>query len=452
MSRVLWIDASVGVAGDMLLAALIDAGADVARIEAGLSRLGVPGLGLDVKETVRGAFRATKIEVRGAVEPAPDGVPGPRRPLSLGPVFTGHTHGPGGGHSHAGHGHSHAEPATADAAGARPPAVHRPYREVRAMIERAGLPDRARARALATYQRLAAAEARLHGVPLDDVELHEVGAVDAIADVVGTCLALEDLGVDTIVATPLPLGTGVALAAHGAIALPAPATVELARGWPVEPARWPGEWVTPTGAALVTTLGAPGGPPAMTVTSSGYGAGRRNPPYVANLTRVIVGEARAAAPGRDVVVELACNLDDFLPELVPPLVDRLLADGARDAWTAPVTMKHGRPALTLHALVDEADADRLSDVLLRHSSSLGVRRQTWDRVVLDRWEVVVDTAFGAVRVKVGGRGGEPWHASPEHRDVAAAALAHGVPPRDVHDAAVAAFHHRRYGAPDADRS
>lgn len=384
-----WIDCSVGAAGDMLLAALIDAGADADRVRAGLAGLGIPGWKLELAEVRRGAFRGL-----------------------------------------------HARFVTGEADGH----VHRPWREVRAILERAALPERARARALAAYGRLALAEAALHGVAVDDVELHEVGALDAILDVVGVCLALEDLGVDEIVADAPPLGAGQTQGAHGRIPLPAPATLSVLKKWPVT-AGPPGEWITPTAAALIATLGRPGGPPAMVLGRTGHGAGTRNPPHVANLVRVVLGEV-GTADAPEHVVELACNVDDQPGQHLPPLIDRLMADGALDAWATPVHMKKGRPGLVVSVLCRPGDADRLSDVLLRHSSTLGVRRHTAVRTVLDRWFDTVDTPYGPVRIKVGGRDGRAWHAAPEHEDVAARAAAAEVPLHEVHAAAMAAWRNR----------
>ena len=403
MSRVLWLDCAAGAAGDMLLGALLDAGADEATVRAGLDALGLPRWRLQVDEVHRGAFRARHVRF----------------------LLDDHDHG-------AGHGHDH---------------PHRPWSEVRALLAAAPLPERARTRALSVYQRLAEAEAALHGMPVDEVELHEVGALDAILDVTGVCLALEDLDVDRIVASPLPLGAGHTHGAHGRLPLPAPATLALLEGWPVVPGPGPGEWITPTGAALIATLAEPGPPPPMTLGRTGYGAGTRDPAAIPNLVRAVLGTpAYAEAP--EAVVDLACNLDDLPGEQVPAVIEALLAAGALDAWVLPVHMKKVRPGLLLGALARPADADTLSDLLLRHTSTLGVRRTPAFRRVLDRWTEPVQTPYGEVRVKVGGRDGAPWHAAPEHADVAARAREAGIPEHEVHAAALVAWrtkHHRSPG-------
>ncbi len=408
MSHVAWLDCSVGVAGDMLLAALIDAGADEAAIRVGLQGLGLDGWELKVREVHRGAFRALHASF-GVEEADP--------------------------HHTAAHPHPHDDAHPHPHDDAHP---HRPWSEVQALLTTTALPERARARALAAYERLAQAEAALHGMPVETVMLHEVGSLDAILDVVGVCLALEDLGIDRLVATPLPMGTGHTHAAHGRLPLPAPATLSVLRGWPIVPAVVPGEWVTPTGAALVAALAEPGPPPAMVLGATGHGAGTRDPSAFPNLVRVVLGhEGRPDAP--ETVEELACNLDDLPGEQVPAIVARLLEAGALDAWVSPVHMKKGRPGLVLSALARPDDADALTEILLRHSTSLGVRRHRATRTVLDRWHETVDTAYGPVRVKVGGRGTVPWHAAPEYEDVAARAAVAGVPLHEVHAAALTAW-------------
>lgn len=382
----LWIDASVGIAGDMLLAALVDAGADAQAISQQL-RTVVPDEDWTIGfETVRrGGFRA--LHLAHGVQPNPH--------------------------------------------------AHRPWADIRQRIETSGLSERARRRALAAYGRLAQAEARMHGVEADSVQLHEVGATDSILDLVGVCIALDQLDVDRVVATPLPLATGRVEAAHGPLSLPAPATVEVLMGWPVVPSRWPGEWVTPTGAALVAALAEPGGPPAGVPVASGFGAGTRDPDFVANLVRVVCFDP-ATAPRGD-VEELSANLDDMPGEHVPALVEALLEAGALDAWATPIVMKKGRPALTVSALARSGEAEALAEVLLRHSPTLGVRWNVRSRRVLERWESTVQTPYGAIRVKHAGRDGQAWKAKPEHDDVARCAREHGVAVGTVHLSALRAL-------------
>jgi uncharacterized protein (TIGR00299 family) protein len=387
MSRLAWWDCSAGAAGDMLLAALLDAGASRSTVERGLRELGLGDWELALEEVKRGSFRC--LHARFSVDP-PD------------------------------------------------PHGHRPWQHVQHLLGAAPLPDRARERALTTYQRLAEAEAHLHGVPVEEVELHEVGASDAILDITGVCLALEDLGIDEVFATALPGGAGHVHGAHGRIPLPAPATLELLKGWPMTPEPGPGEWVTPTGAALVSSLATHATFPEMTPEHIGHGAGTRDSEHVPNMVRVVVGHA-SAQPALEAVVELACNVDDLSGELVPPLLSRLLEEGALDAWATPVHMKKGRPGLVLRALVRPADADRMGELLLRHSSTLGVRHHLSRRRILERWVDQVHTPYGPVRIKVGGRQGVAWRGAPEFEDVAERARSAGVSLQDVYTAALAAW-------------
>ncbi len=406
--RRVWIDAQVGASGDMLLGALLDAGADLEAVRAGLGALGLTGWSLDVTEVKRAAFRGIRAEVRV------DGAPADSLYM---PVATR----PGFGVRAAGQ-------------------VHHPHGDwsaIRRRITEAPLPPRVRTRALAAYSRLAEAEARLHGVPVDQVHLHEVGSTDAIVDIVGCCLALESLGVDELFASALPLGPGVIASAHGALPLPAPATLEVLRGWPVFPAPLPGEWVTPTGAALIAALARPGPPPSGVVGPIGHGAGRRDPREVANLLRVVVLDAEDDSTGD--VVELACNLDDQPSVTLADVPDRLLAAGALDVWFVPVQMKKGRPGVILHALVRPGEADRLADLMLRHTSSIGVRKSPWTRRLLDRHLENVETPWGPVRIKVAGREGDPWHATPETDDVLEISRRTGISAIEVARVALAAW-------------
>lgn len=287
------------------------------------------------------------------------------------------------------------------------------------------------------FERLAQAEGRVHGVSPERVSFHEVGAIDSIVDIVGCCLLLEQLGVDEIVATPLPLGSGQINAAHGRLSLPAPATLELLRGWPTVQDGRVGELLTPTGAALITTLAKPGPMPSMTPRATGVGAGTRDPAW-SNTVRVVLGDASApSSPTR--VEQIEAQVDDMSGELLPALIEALLRAGALDAWAAPVHMKKGRAGLLLSAIAEPERAEAVCEALLRHSSTFGLRRFPAERVVLDRRHVEVMTPYGAVRVKVGSRLGVELHASPEHADCAARAAEAGVPLAEVYAAAVAAY-------------
>ena len=436
--RVLWIDARAGLAGDMLCAALLDLGAELARLEADLGALGVDGWSLSTSRVQRGAFAALHFNVAldsdsaDASSDSADTSDADGHDHSHG---HGHDHGHSHGHEH-GHAHSHEG--------------HRSWADIRALLTAAELPERARARALAAFSALAIAEGRVHGLPPDEVGFHEVGAVDSIVDTVGACLLLEQLDVDRIICSPLPLGGGTVRAAHGVMSVPVPAVIELlaAGRFKTFQDRIPGERVTPTGAALAVTLGTCGAMPGMTPLGSGFGAGTRDPAAIANVVRVVLGEVDNAAdnaagnvadaPPAEAVAVLEAQVDDMPGEWVPPLIDALLAAGALDAMVTPVTMKKGRPGMLLTVLSPPTLADPVADVLLRHATTFGVRRTIAQRRILARRHVTVQTRFGEVRVKIGERDGIVLQASPEYEDCAALARAAGVPIREVYAAATAA--------------
>ncbi len=435
MPRVLFLDCFAGIAGDMTVAALVHAGAPLADVLAEVRALPVWGWDARVEKVHRGAYAATRF----VVEPT-GGAPGGTEDAeaSGGAHDHGHLHHHDHGHGH-GHDHGHGHGAeggveVTDPWVGQPP---RTWRTIRRMLEQARLRPRVRARALSTFAVLAEAEARVHGTPVDEVAFHEVGAVDSIVDIVATCAALECLGIDEIVATPLPMGHGQVRTAHGLLSVPVPATVEVLRGFPVVPFPFPGELVTPTGAALVAALARPGHMPAMRVSSVGYGAGTRDPRSHANVLRAVVGEGDAGAPAE--VVELRAQVDDLTGESVPGLLDALFAAGALDAYVAPVTMKKGRPGLAITALAPPEARVPVGEALLRHAGTIGYRWSVHPREVAARRLVPVTTPWGEVRVKVAERDGRVMHAAPEHEDCATLARAAGVPVAEVRGAALAAW-------------
>ena len=313
----------------------------------------------------------------------------------------------------------------------------RTYGAIRSMLEKSKLAPGVKKRALATFARLAESEAKVHRMPIDDVHFHEVGAVDAIVDVVGSAAALEWLGAKLVV-SPLPMGHGRVKARHGILPLPAPATVECLRGHPTYEAGIAFELVTPTGAAIVGAH-AEGASrwPAMTPEVVGWGAGTADLADRPNLLRAVLG---TPAPERHAATHavLEANIDDATGELIGACIEELLAAGALDAWASPLTMKKGRPAFLLGALVPVALADELSHVMLRESTSLGVRRMLVDRVERPRRMEAVKTRFGTIPVKVADGPFGPPQRKPEFDACAAAAHAHGVPVREVLEAALVA--------------
>jgi pyridinium-3,5-bisthiocarboxylic acid mononucleotide nickel chelatase len=386
MRRLVYVDAVGGVAGDMLLGALIDAGADVEGVGSRVSGLGLPGLGLETETVTRHSIAARSVRVISGEPP-----------------------------------------------------VHRTWPDVRALIDAAELPTRARARARAVFAALAEAEGRVHGIDPEQVHFHEVGAADAIGDVCGIALALEALDIDELVCSPLPLGRGFARTEHGTIPLPAPAVLELLRGAPLRGVDLDVELVTPTGAAVVSALASEFGPvPAMKLDSVGYGAGSRDLPELPNVVRVLVGETVEQHGRAHDVSLIETNLDDLSPEFVPDVVEACFAAGALDVWVTPVQMKKGRPGIVLSALAPPADEQAVAEALLGESGTLGVRVSTVRRWELERRWRTVQVAGREVRVKIGSLDGRALRLAPEHDDCAAVAAATGEPASAVWSAALAA--------------
>ena len=385
MTRLLYLDCVGGAAGDMLLGALLDAGADAAVVEAGLARLSVDGLALPVDSPHRHGIRAAHATITGA----------PRQP-------------------------------------------RRDWRAIRDLVDRAELPPRARDRAQEVFRRLAHAEASIHGVDPEAVHFHEVGGVDAIGEVCGVALALEALDVERVVCSPLPVARGLVDTEHGRLPLPAPAALELLVGAPVHGVELDGELVTPTGAALVAALADEFGPlPAMTLAAVGYGAGTRDLDALPNVVRAIAGTAAPTAATRPVSL-VEANLDDLVPELAPDAAAACFAAGALDVWTTPAQMKQGRPGFTLSALARPGDEEAVAEAILRETSSLGVRIARLQRWELERDWRTVEVDGEPVRVKVGRLDGRIVNMAPEHADCERVAHQSGAPVKVVWARALAA--------------
>jgi uncharacterized protein (TIGR00299 family) protein len=317
--------------------------------------------------------------------------------------------------------------------------VHRTFADVREMIQKAGLPERATTRSLAAFRLLAEAEGLLHGDSPEEVAFHEVGAVDSIADIVGSCVALELLDIDSVSCGPLPMGTGTADTAHGPLPLPAPATVEILKGCPVRWTDEPHERTTPTGAALMHAF--TGGEftdaaPPMIIQSVGYGAGHSTLRSAPNLLRAVLGELEGPSGEVDL---LEANIDDAGGELLGSAAERLLEEGALDAWLEPVYMKRGRGAYKLCALAPDGERESLSRLLLRETGTLGVRHHPVGRTVAGRRTEEVQLSYGVCRVKVGELDGEVLTASPEHSDALRLARKNRLPLARVYEDVRAAF-------------
>ena len=383
--KIAYFDLISGASGDMILGALVDAGLPFVALQDALSLLGLPEFELTEARVMRGAFAAAKIDVH-----------------------------------------------TADTVHARGLA------EIEQIIAAGRLPAGIQARAVRVFRRIAEAEAGIHGVPVETIHFHELGAVDTIVDVTGALLALDRLGVDRVFASPVPLGRGLATGAHGTFPLPAPATVALLRGAKVVGVDHAVETVTPTAAALLAELAEAFGPiPAMRLTAVGYGAGTRTTPEP-NVLRVLLGEVDGESPAAEKLVMLETNIDDMSPEVHGYVMERLLAAGALDAYLTPVLMKKGRPAVVLSVLCRPDDASRLRGVLFAETTTLGVRMVEVARHCLPRDIRVVQTPYGEIRVKVA-RWEDGEKAAPEYEDCRRAAQAHGIPLLHVYQVAMASY-------------
>lgn len=391
----LHLDVFSGIAGNMFLGALLDLGLPRRVLEEDLQGLGVEHR-LKVSRVKRGALSGRYVDVRVPV-------PGKRgRTRSADDVH---------GSSHAG-GHG------------------RGLRSIARQIEKAKLVPAVRDRALEIFEALGVAEARVHGTSLEEVHFHEVGAVDALVDIVGACIGIHRLGIEKVTSSPVALGHGQVDTAHGRLPLPAPATLELLKGIPTVPVLVEWETVTPTGAALVRTFAEEFGPlPAMTVDAVGYGAGKDRPGPLPNLLRVVAGHRGSLRGDRVVVMET--NLDDLVPEHFEYLMERLFEAGALDVGLQHLQMKKNRPGFIVRVLARPSDRIALSQILFGESTAIGVRTSEWDRQVLPREERRVTTPYGRLRVKVIGGGDGRVMLSPEYDDCKRAARKHGVPLRDV---------------------
>jgi uncharacterized protein (TIGR00299 family) protein len=383
-TRVAYFDCPSGAAGDMIMAALIDAGAPVDRLREELAKLPLSGWDLQVRQTMKGAFRATKVDV--IVDRAE---------------------------------HRH----------------QRSLADVRAIVDASGLAAPVKADALRIFTRLADAEARAHGQTRETVHFHDVGAVDAIVDVVGAVVALSLLAVERVHCSALPIGGGTVAGPHGKIPIPGPGTAELLAGFPVVDTGVRAELLTPTGAAILTSLATDGGRmPPMTIASVGYGAGTMDLPGIPNLLRCFVGE-QPRDVGDERVVQLETTIDDMSPQLYEPLMERLLAAGALDVFLTPVIMKRSRPGVVLTALCPPERLGELSRLLFEESSTIGVRWSERWRARLERQFRLIATAYGDISCKVSSLDGRVLTVTPEFAEVARIAREKALPVREVFDQA-----------------
>ncbi|MBS3897379.1 MAG: nickel pincer cofactor biosynthesis protein LarC [Dethiobacter sp.] len=385
--KIIYFDCFAGASGDMLLAALLDAGAPLEAVKQELACLPLTGYELELKRVLKKGISALDLTVAITEKQQ----------------------------------------------------THRHYHQIAAMLETSALSPQVKAVSLAVFRRLAEAEGKIHGKAPADVHFHEVGAVDSIVDIVGIAAALYSLGAEKIYSSPLHSGSGFVRCAHGELPIPAPATLELLSGVPVYSRGIEAELLTPTGAAVLSTLAEFGPLPSMTVSKSGYGAGKKEL-SIANLLRVIVGEAAAPAAGylREETVILEANIDDMNPEFYSYISEKLFAAGALDVTLVPVQMKKGRPGVMLSVLAGQKQEELLLAIIFTETTTLGIRRLTAEKLMLPRRIISVETAYGPVRVKVAEASNRIINAAPEYQDCRQLADASGAPLKKIYAAAMAA--------------
>jgi pyridinium-3,5-bisthiocarboxylic acid mononucleotide nickel chelatase len=418
--RIAYLDCFSGISGDMFLGALVDAGVSSKLVEETVAALDV-GARLEISRVVRGGIAATKVDVYCHGE----------KDLPREEFWEHGGHGRGFGHGHEHHEadarrHKQGEPSRAEMS-----APH--LREIRGVIAQAAISSPAKTMAFRIFEALGRAEAEIHNTTVENVHFHEVGAVDAMVDIVCAAVGAEMLGVDEWVCSPLNLGGGTVTCAHGTLPVPAPATLKLLAGAPVYSSGPQVELVTPTGAAIVITLATRFASfPALTVEKSGYGAGSRDFPDHPNVLRLTIGEAAGiTAVLSERITVLEANLDDLSPQVLAYAMERLLAEGALDVFSAPVQMKKNRPGALLTVLTKPEDADRLAKLIFAETTTLGIRRREEQRHALARrWESV-QTNWGAVRIKIASMNGTISNYAPEYEDCRALAEAHQIPLKTV---------------------
>jgi pyridinium-3,5-bisthiocarboxylic acid mononucleotide nickel chelatase len=426
--RIAYLDCFSGISGDMFLGALLDAGLPARVLEDTVAALNV-GARLEVSRVTRGGISAVKVDVWIGAEKD--------RPREQ--VSHAHEHQPGRPHDHHNAPHHREHP-------------HRRLNEIRSIIRNGKIAPAAQELALAIFQAMAEAEARVHNTDAEKIQFHEVGAVDAIVDIVGAAAGSLALGVDEWICSPLNVGGGTVECTHGTFPVPSPATIELLRGAPVYSSGVMAELVTPTGAAIVRTLCQRFIPfPAMQILASGYGAGSRDLPGHANVVRLTMGdgvEMGLAAPAEipeETIAVLEANLDDLNPQVFGYVTERLLSEGALDVFGTPVQMKKSRPGMLLTVLARPEDASRLAKLVFEQTSTLGIRLRQERRQILLRRTVAIQTLWGEVRMKVASLNGSVANYAPEYEDCRRIADQHKVPLKEVMQQAIGRYLETQHG-------
>jgi uncharacterized protein (TIGR00299 family) protein len=404
MRKTLYLDCFAGASGDMLVGAMLDCGLDFETLRSELLKLGVEGYELSLKRVDCSGISAAKFDVH----------------------LTGEAH--SHDHEHHRHHEHHHE--------------HRSLTEIKRIISSSNLNEQVKQRAQAIFQRIGEAESKIHDIPIEAVHFHEVGAIDSIVDIVASGVAFDALKIERIVSSPLHVGSGAFQCAHGTYPVPGPATAELLRGVPIYSKDIEGELVTPTGAAIISTLAESYGPmPMMRIEKIGYGAGTRDYPKFPNALRAIIGETEEdadSAPTTVTVIE--ASIDDLNPQVFGYLMEKALEAGALDIFYTPAQMKKNRPGVLMTLLCKPPDRERMCDLIFRETTTLGVRYRYERREILTREFVTVETEYGPIRIKVSrARDGRVMNVSPEFEDCRVAAEKSGVGLRDAQTAALKAY-------------
>jgi hypothetical protein len=394
--RIAYFDCFSGASGDMILGALVDAGLPLSELQEQLKALKVGGFRLKRSRVMRGPIAATRMSVE----------------------LIEHEH----EHEHDHEDHHHHE--------------SRNLGDIERIIKKSSLPGAVKRDSLRIFQRLAEAEAKVHGKTIDEIHFHEVGAVDAIVDIVGAVVGLHALGIEQVLVSTIATGSGYVKCGHGLLPVPAPATANLLKGFDLERTDVKAELTTPTGAAILTTLGRRAETvPRFRVNKVGYGAGSRDNPLLPNVLRLIIGET-AETPERDEVWVIETNIDDMSAQICGYLFEKLFAAGALDVYAAPIFMKKNRPGMLLRVIADEPAVPEMERILLSETTTFGLRRHKVWRTKLARRHVEAATRYGKLRVKVGEMGGRVQTVAPEYEDCRAAAERAGVPLKRVCQAAM----------------
>ena len=377
--RILYFDCPTGISGDMCLASLIDLGVSVEKLKKELKKLNLSGYEIKVTRENRGAVNGVRFKVRSS-----------------------ETH------------------------------PHRTFKDIKNLIERSGLKKNVKELSVRIFTNLAKAEGKIHGISPLKVMFHEVGAIDSIVDIVGASIALNELDIDEVRASAIPTGSGFVDTMHGRLPVPAPATIEVLKGVPIVPSLIEMELTTPTGAVILKTVSKGFGKmPAMTVKNIGYGLGGKDFRETPNALRAVIGEADASKESSVIVIET--NIDDMTPQTIGYLLERLIKQGALDAFITPVQMKKGRPGFLLTVLAGEKEKDKLTEIIFRESTAIGVRHYRAARTCLERKIARVKTPLGLVRVKVSTLGDEIINIQPEYEDCKKIAEKKKLPLREVMD-------------------